>query len=299
MYSNDAISYEVFVADPIPLNVNGRLPNGEHHMFSPLASTVIYGKNDAVLTEAPLTINQAKALGDWIEARGKNLTHIFASHGHGDHRFTAGLLAERFGARIVAAAGTIEQMRLSASIRDVFWDKLWPEQIPPSPITVVTVPENHFTLEGHDVLIVEVGHGDTDDSAVLYVADLALVVAGDVIYNGVHQYLGESANGGRDGWRHAIDSVKALQPRWIVASHKNEKVDDDAARVIEETRRYLNDADDQLAKTDTARGFFNAMLQHYPNRHFGATTLWAGTNALYALRDGGDVIQASLDGWFK
>jgi hypothetical protein len=120
-----------------------------------------------------------------------------------------------------------------------------------------------------------------------------------VIYNGVHQYLGESANGGRDGWRHAIDSVKALQPRWIVASHKNEKVDDDAARVIEETRRYLNDADDQLAKTDTARGFFNAMLQHYPNRHFGATTLWAGTNALYALRDGGDVIQASLDGWFK
>jgi glyoxylase-like metal-dependent hydrolase (beta-lactamase superfamily II) len=298
MFSNGALSYQVFVADPIPVNVDGRLPNGERRMYSPLASTLICGKNDAVLTEAPLTFIQVKALGDWIEASGKNLTHIFATHGHGDHWFTAALLAERFGAQVVAAAGTIEQMRLSASIRDVFWDKLFPAQIPPSPVTAVSVPENHFTLEGHDVLIVEVGHGDTDESAVLYVPDLALVVAGDVIYNGVHQFLGESANGGRDRWRHAIDAVRALQPRWIVASHKNKDLADDAARVIEETRGYLNDADDQLAKRDTAGDFFNAMLQLYPNRHLGATVLWAGSNALYALRDGGDVTQASLDGWF-
>jgi glyoxylase-like metal-dependent hydrolase (beta-lactamase superfamily II) len=301
MSTNDTLDYEVFVSEPVPLNVTGLLPNGESHMFSPLASTLIYGKNDGVLVDPPLTINQAKAVGDWVEASGKKLTHIFVTHGHGDHWFTAGILAERFGAQVVASAGTIEQMHIHASIREVFWDKLWPGQIPPTPVTAVTVPDNRFTLEGHDLVIIEVGHTDTDESSVLYVPDLGLVVAGDVIYNGVHQYLGESANGGRDAWRRAIDTVKALRPRWVVAGHKNKDLDDDAARVIAETRQYLDDVDDLLPRSSTARDFFNAMLQRYPNRRLGATTLWAGTSALYALRDrhGGEVFHDSIAGWFK
>ena len=202
---------------------------------------------------------------------------------------------------VVASAGTIEQMHIRASVRDVFWDKLWPGQIPPCPVTAVTVPDNRFSLDGHDVVIIEVGHSDTDESSVLYVPDLGLVVAGDVIYNGVHQYLGKSANGGRDAWRKAIDTVKALRPRWVVAGHKNKDLDDDAARVIAETRQYLDDADDLLRKNNTARDFFNAMLQRYPNRRLGATTLWAGSTALYASGDhhGGEVFNDSIAGWFK
>lgn len=50
-------------------------------------------------------------------------------------------------------------------------------------------------------------------------------MAGDAIYIGVHQYLGESADGGRDAWRTAIDTVHALAPRWVVASHKDKDLD--------------------------------------------------------------------------
>lgn len=208
------------------------------------------------------------------------------------------MLVRRFAPRVVASAGTIKQMRFHVSIREGFWDKLWPGQIPPSPVTAVTVTDNRFTLEGHDLIIVEVGHSDTDESTVLFVPDLGLVVAGDVIYNGVHQYLGESAHGGRDAWRKAIDSVKALRPRWVVAGHKNKDLDDDAARVIAETRQYLDDVDDLLPKNSTATDFFNAMLQRYPNRRLGATTLWAGTRSLYDSRDRqGDEVQKSLAAW--
>lgn len=297
---NNSFSYDVYISDPIPMNVTGLLPNGEPHMFSPLSTTLIYGKNDAVLVDPPLTFDQANAVGDWVEASGKKLTHIFATHGHGDHWFTAGVLADRFGAKVVASEGTIEQMRLHVSIREIFWDKLWPGQIPPASVTAVTVPDNRFCLEGHDLVIVEVGHSDTDESSVLHVPDLGLVVAGDVIYNGVHQYLGESANGGRDAWRKAVDTVKALQPRWVVAGHKNKVLDDDAARIIAETRQYLDDADDLLAKNSTACDFLDAMLKRYPNRRLGATTLWAGTSTLYALRDrhDGEVLEESFAGWF-
>jgi glyoxylase-like metal-dependent hydrolase (beta-lactamase superfamily II) len=147
MSTNETLGYDVYVSEPIPLNVTGPLPNGEPHMFSPLATTLIYGKNDAVLVDPPLTIEQGKAVGDWVAARGKKLTRIFVTHGHGDHWFTAGVLAERFGAQVVASAGTIEQMRLHTSIREMFWDQLWPGQIPPTPVTAVTVPDNRFALE--------------------------------------------------------------------------------------------------------------------------------------------------------
>ena len=72
----------------------------------------------------------------------------FITHGHGDHWFAAGLLAERFGARVVASAGTIAQMHGSVAARPLLWDKLYAGLIPPSTVTAVTVPANRLTLEG-------------------------------------------------------------------------------------------------------------------------------------------------------
>ena len=79
-------------------------------------------------------------LGDWVAAKGRNVTDIFITHAHGDHFFAAGLLAERFGARVVATAGTIAQMQGSVAARPQLWDKLYPGLIPPSPVTAVTGP---------------------------------------------------------------------------------------------------------------------------------------------------------------
>jgi glyoxylase-like metal-dependent hydrolase (beta-lactamase superfamily II) len=179
----------VFINEPPPQD-NGELPNGEPKGGSPVASTLIYGSTDAVLTDPGFTIDQALALGDWVAAHDRNLTDIFISHGHGDHWFAANLLADRFGARIVANDGTIAQMHASIAARPFLWDKVYPG-IPQSSVTAETVPGNRFTLEGNDLAIVEVGHADTYDNSVLHVADLGLVVAGDVIYNGAHLYLGE------------------------------------------------------------------------------------------------------------
>src|SRR5499427_32227 len=171
------LAYDVFVNDPPPQD--GVLPNGEPKRFSPMASTLIYGREDAVLTDPGMTEDQARVLGDWVAAKGRNLTDIIITHGHGDHWFAAGLLAERFGARVVATVGTIAQMHANIAARPFLWDKVYSGMIPPSPITAVTVPGNRITLEGHDLAIVEVGHADTHDNSVIHVPDLALVIAGD------------------------------------------------------------------------------------------------------------------------
>ena len=96
-------------------------------------------------------------------------------------------------------------------------------------------------LEGHRLLAVEVGHTDTDDTTVLHVPSIGLVVAGDVAYNGVHQYLLESAHGGIEAWLAALDKVAALQPTAVVAGHKNKDLPDDPA-ILDQTRDYLLNA---------------------------------------------------------
>ena|ERR1700722_1925175 len=291
------LAYDVFVNDPPPQE--GFLPNGEPKRFSPMASTLIYGREDAVLTDPGLTKDQARALGDWVAAKGRNLTDIFITHGHGDHWFAAGLLAERFGARVVASAGTIAQMRGILAARPLLWDKLYPGLIPPSPVTAVAVPDNRLTLEGHDLVIVEVGHTDSDDTSVLHVPDLGLVVAGDVIYNGVHMYLGASAAaGGFGAWRDAIGMVEALEPRHIVCGHQNSKLDDDAGRTITQTRQYLDDADEVLATENTAVSFFNATIERYPE-HLGRYVMWVSARALYGVREHpeGNAAQITAASW--
>jgi glyoxylase-like metal-dependent hydrolase (beta-lactamase superfamily II) len=291
------IAYDVFVNDPPPQD-NGFLPNGDPKGGSPVASTLIYGAQDAVLIDPGMTEDQARLLGNWVAAKGRNLTDIFVTHGHGDHWFAAGLLADRFGARVVATPGTIAQMHVSVAARPLLWDRVYPG-IPPSPVTAVTVPDNRLTLEGHDLVMVEVGHADTDDNSVLHVPDLALVVAGDVIYNGAHVYLGESVTvGGFGPWRDAIDQVEALRPRHIVAGHQNKHLDDDARRTIAETRRYLDDADDLLKTQPAAVGFFNAKIERYPD-HLARTVLWAGASAIYGLREHpeADIGQILVAGW--
>ena len=296
--STGTLTYDVFVNDPPPQR-NGRLPNGEPKRFSPTASTLIYGNRDAVLTDPGLTATQARVLGDWVAGKGRHLTDVFITHGHGDHWFAAGPLADRFGARIVATAGTIAQMRGNLAARLMLWDKLF-QDIPPAAVTAVTVPGNRFAVEGHDLVMVEVGNTDTTDTTVLHVPDLGLVVAGDVIYNGCHMYTGQAVavDGGFGPWREAIDKVEALDPRHIVAGHQDKRLDDDAKRTIEETRQYLDDAEGLLQSEKTAVDYFNAKIERYPD-HVGRLVLWVSASGIYGARErpGEDARKIVAAGW--
>ena len=59
-----------------------------------------------------MTVPEAAALADWIALHQRRLTTIYITHGHGDHFLGLSVLLDRFpGARAVATAGTVQQMR--------------------------------------------------------------------------------------------------------------------------------------------------------------------------------------------
>jgi glyoxylase-like metal-dependent hydrolase (beta-lactamase superfamily II) len=281
--SSAALSYEVFVSAQIP--IKGTLPTGAPQQWSPISTTLISGATDAVLVDPPFTVEQTRRVGDWIERSGKRLTYIYVTHGHGDHWFGVSLLAERFpGIAVYATEGTIRLMHASTTgPRKARWDKLFPGQIPDTRVIAQPRPTDGLTLEGHRLHAIEVGHSDCDDSTVLHVPALGLVVAGDVAYNNVHQYLADGGfNGGIDAWLRAIDMVRALQPAAVVAGHKDPVRTDDP-RILDETVEYLHTARQLIAEKPTAREFFDVTTRRYPDR-LNPGTVWLNAQRLEAHR---------------
>lgn len=261
-----SLEYETFVSDGTARAGEERLPNGDRLVSSPLTSTLIFGEENAVLVDPPFTREQTEQVGDWVERSGRRLTHIYSTHGHGDHWFGTAELVKRFhGVIVYATRGTIEVMHQQATDgREQMWDKRFPGLIPDSPVLAQPVPADGFQLERNLVQAVEVGHTDTDETSVLHVSSIGLVVAGDVAYNGVHQYILEGGNGGLQKWLTAIDRVAALEPRTVVAGHKNKDLPDDPA-ILDRTRQYLLDAIRLLDENPTAREFFDRMTGLYPD----------------------------------
>jgi glyoxylase-like metal-dependent hydrolase (beta-lactamase superfamily II) len=276
------LNWDVFVTPGIPIATND-LPAGVNQvMFQATASTLIYGKRDAVLVDAFMTIKQAADLVDWISASGKNLTTIYITHGHGDHWFGIGTLLERFpNAKVVATADVIKVMRQHASpeLLDMVWKANFPDQIPDRLVMAEELIENVIHLEGHELVAVELGHTDTDHTTCLNVPSVGLVVAGDAVYNDVHLYLVESNAKSRQEWISALDKIESLNPHAVIASHKRPS-NDDNPRIIEETRQYIRDFDRLVETTATAQELYDKMLDLYPNRVNPGWALWSSARAV-------------------
>jgi glyoxylase-like metal-dependent hydrolase (beta-lactamase superfamily II) len=276
------LNWEVFVTPGIPIVTPDRPPDVRETFFQAMASTLIYGNRDAVLVDAFMTVNQANDLADWVASKGKNLTTIYITHGHGDHWFALGTLLERFPyARAVATANTVKVMRLNASpeMLDGAWRPGFPGQIPANLVVAEELKGNVINLEGQELVAVELGHTDTDHTTCLHVPSIRLVLAGDAAYNDVHLYLAESNAQKRKEWIAALDKIESLNPRAVVASHKRPE-NEDNPRIIEETRQYIRDFDRLAETTKNAKELYDKMLQLYPNRVNPGWALWSSARAV-------------------
>jgi glyoxylase-like metal-dependent hydrolase (beta-lactamase superfamily II) len=247
-----------------------------------MASTLIYGKRDALLVDAFMTVKQATALADWVASKNKNLTTIYITHGHGDHWFGVGTLLERFpDARVVATPNTIKVMRQNASPEalSTAWDAGFPGQIPGNLVIAKALEGTAIDLEGQELRVVELGHTDTDHTTCLHVPSIGLVVAGDAAYNDVHLYLAESNPQARQEWIAALDTIESLHPRAVVATHKRPE-NDDNPRIVEETRQYIRDFDRLAETTKTAQELYDKMLELYPSRINPGWALWSSARAV-------------------
>ncbi|MEU5910512.1 MBL fold metallo-hydrolase [Micromonospora sp. NPDC047527] len=238
-------------------------------------ATLLVGESDAVLVDTYVTVEQNQQLIDWVRSFGRRLTHVYVTHGHGDHFFGLGQIAEAFpGVRAVATEATAAAAEVQAGPDMVssFWERLFPGQIPAQLATPQPLADDHLDLEGQRLEIVETGFSDTAGSTVVWVPDLRLIVGGDVVYNDTHPYQSESTIATRQEWAATLDRLRERDPAAVVAGHKNPAQPDDP-RILADTAAYLREFAELDARTATAEELYAAMLDRHPRR-LNPGSLW-------------------------
>jgi glyoxylase-like metal-dependent hydrolase (beta-lactamase superfamily II) len=249
-------------------------PFGEALGFDPITSTLIFGEHDAVLVDAMCTVAEAEALADWIALHNRNLETIYITHAHFDHFYGLGILLDRFpSARAIATTKTlnaITQIYLSAPVKQLA-RRMFPGQVPTKLVAPEPYERDTFTLEGHELHIIEQGRTDSPDSTSLYVPSIGLIVAGDVVYNQCRMYVGDTTPESRKNWIADLDRLAALNPTMVVAGHKKPGAPDSPS-AIQDTKRYLEDFDRERKTAKSDHELFDQMTKLYP--HWVANQSW-------------------------
>jgi len=252
------------------------------------SNSLVCGVRDAVLIDTPLTPDNAARVVDWIRAKGKNLTTIYITHGHGDHFFGLNTILAAFpNARAVTAAPIVDVAtgQLSEQVMR-FWNAILPGEIPEHPVVPEALDGDVIDLEGHELRIINVGQADTAPTGIVHIPSLDAVVAGDVVYNGIHQYLAETDHEKRMRWIASIEQLEALDPRILVAGHRDPDArDDDPAAIIAGTKAYISDFERSLDESHSPQELVDRMMALHGdlgNPH----TLWITAQSVFQQGQG-------------
>jgi glyoxylase-like metal-dependent hydrolase (beta-lactamase superfamily II) len=231
-------------------------------------STLISGGRDAVLVDALLTTNEGERLAAWVRHTGKQPRMIFVTHGHGDHFFGAGPVLGAFpGTPLVACdQQVVDQARGQTTPQAMAsWNSRFAGQFSQSPALPALADSPELDLDGHPLLFRTIGGADGALATIVHVPDVQAICAGDIAYNNIHMWLWRSTPDSRQAWLASLDAVAALKPSTIITGHKDPGApDDNATRVLDQSRRYIEDFGQTVAKSSTPREVIDVMLAKYP-----------------------------------
>ena len=259
-------------------------PMGKGEATWPATSnSLISGERDAVLIDTPLAPQDAARVVGWVRATGKNLTTVYITHGHGDHFFGLTTILDAFPrARAVTAAAIVPEARgqLSPDVMQ-FWTAIFPGQIPEHPVVPDALDGDAIDLEGNQLRIITVAQADSAPSTFVHIPSLDAVVAGDVAYNGIHQFLAFTDHDKRLQWIASVDQIEPLHPRLVVAGHKDPHApDDDPAAILGGTKAYIRDFSRALSQSRSAQELVDSMMDLHGDLG-NPYTLWTAAQAVF------------------
>jgi glyoxylase-like metal-dependent hydrolase (beta-lactamase superfamily II) len=239
-------------------------------------STLICAAGDALLVDALATTKESAELARWVRSHGNNLIAVYITHAHADHFFGLNCVLDAYpDAEPLALADIVPLLEEQTTPQ---WMQIWrgffPDQLTEHPIAPRPLKSNELRLGAHSFQVTKMGQSDVADSTVIHIPELDAVLAGDAVYNDIHPWMYHSDHALRSAWLGTLDQIEQLAPRTIIAGHKDpDAPDDDGARTLEATRRYIRDFDAAVAASGGGAEVVDAITEKYPDLG-NPYTLW-------------------------
>jgi len=231
-------------------------------------ATLIVGPTEALLWDTQYHVTDARRLADRVAASGKRLKAIVISHPDHDHFAGAATIVERFpGTPVYMTAKALEEYKRTAPPAFRNEKSQAPQLLPDSIVTPQPLPSTTLTVDGETIEVIPdlVGDVITGVNSVLWIPSISTVLASDVVFNGVHLWLGSSSEASRTAWRKSLERIAALHPKVVVAGHKRDVAAPDSPDVLDVMDRYLADFDAFRKTSANAPALFEAMKRKYPS----------------------------------
>ena len=228
-------------------------------------STLVMGEKDAILVDAQFTLADAHRLIGMILDAKKNLTTVYITHLHPDHYFGLAAIKQAFPkARLVALPAAVKEIAATAKDKQKQWGAMYGDNIPQTLVLPTALAEPRLTLEGQPLEIHGGVQGDAADNSYVWIPSIKTVVAGDIVYRGVHPWTAETTSASRKQWQKTLDELTALKPVKVIAGHKDPKLDD-SPDGLKQTRDYLDAFDAAVASSKTPEEVQAKIKAKYPD----------------------------------
>src|SRR5581483_5185087 len=193
----------VVLAHAGPLEVED-IQTSEGSLYTDI--TLVKGEQRAVLIDAPFTRADAHRIVAAVLESGKTLDTIFVTHDHPDHFFSVEVLTDAFpNARVVAAPQVVDDIWKSIPFKLKRWGPMLGANGPRHPTAPTPLTESFFELEGHRLEVLGPMQGDHVHATAVWIPDIKTLVAGDLLFNEMHLWLGESLAPQRLAWAKSVD----------------------------------------------------------------------------------------------
>ena len=193
---------------------------------------------------------------------------IFITHAHPDHYGGVNAFAEAFPeATLLARQGVIDGM-LEWPAKRLHWQDMFGDQLPVDLVYPRPLLGKAAYLADREMLFLDLPICETVHATAFYVPSARALIAGDLIFNRYHLYMGDTNN--PTAWISAIEQARGIGPIDLVfPGHGKLGGVDICAETIRWLKDYRNVARPGVHFTAIAR----EMMRRYPD-HGLALLLW-------------------------
>jgi len=232
-------------------------------------SVIVEGEHEVMLVDAQLTKTSAEEVLQQVQETHKPLSIVYITHEHADHFLGLEVFREAYPrVRVIANSAVVDRINKVYQEKIDKWKKILGSGATSHVVAIENFDGKFIQFESSQIEVLKNIQGDTDENTMLWIPGQRILIAGDVLFNGMHVYTAETDSKARRKWLNSLQEIRKLKPSVVIPGHSKVGAPLDAITAVDFTESYLLAFEGELGKAKDPDSLINAMKGRFPSADF-------------------------------